>query len=77
MSKKREELLEQIWAAQDTAYDLMSDKKWVDVKTYSDPDGIYEGEIGKIEGVRFVETTEAKIFHAPDLVIADLEELTR
>ena len=71
MSKKREELLEQIWAAQDTAYDLMSDKKWVDVKTYSDPDGIYEGEIGKIEGVRFVETTEAKIFHAPDLVIAD------
>ena len=55
----------------DTAYDLMSDKKWVDVKTYSDPDGIYEGEIGKIEGVRFVETTEAKIFHAPDLVIAD------
>ena len=55
----------------DTAYDLMNDKKWVDVKTYSDPDGIYEGEIGKIEGVRFVETTEAKIFHAPDLVIAD------
>ena len=55
----------------DTAYDLMSDKKWVDVKTYSNPDGIYEGEIGKIEGVRFVETTEAKIFHAPDLVIAD------
>ena len=55
----------------DVAYDLMNDKKWVDVKTYSDPDGIYEGEIGKIEGVRFVETTEAKIFHASDLVIAD------
>lgn len=51
----------------DTAYDLMSDPKWVDVKTYSDPDGIYEGEIGKIEGVRFVETTEAKIFHGADL----------
>ena len=46
----------------DTAYDLMSDKKWVDVKTYSDPDGIYEGEIGRIEGVRFVETSEAKVF---------------
>ena len=55
----------------DTAYDLMSDKKWVDVKTYSDPDGIYEGEIGKIEGVRFVETTEAKIFHATPLKIED------
>ena len=58
----------------DTAYDLMSDKKWVDVKTYSDPDGIYEGEIGKIEGVRFVETTEAKIFHAAELKIADGSE---
>jgi N4-gp56 family major capsid protein len=55
----------------DTAYDLMNDKKWVDVKTYSDPDGIYEGEIGKIEGVRFVETTEAKIFHADPLKIED------
>lgn len=47
----------------DCSYDLMSDPKWVNVKTYSDPEGIYEGEIGRIEGVRFVETTEAKIFY--------------
>ena len=46
----------------DTAYDLMSDPKWINVKTYSDPEGIYAGEIGKIENVRFVESTEAKIF---------------
>ena len=46
----------------DVSYDLMSDPKWVNVKTYSDPDGIYEGEIGQIEGVRFVETSEAKVF---------------
>ena len=46
----------------DVSYDLMSDPKCVNVKTYSDPDGIYEGEIGKIEGVRFVETSEAKVF---------------
>jgi len=51
----------------DAAYDLMSDPKWVNVKTYSDPDGIYEGEIGKIEGVRFVETSEAKVFHGENL----------
>ncbi len=51
----------------DCAYDLMSDPKWVNVKTYSDPEGIYEGEIGRIEGVRFVESTEAKIFHAENL----------
>lgn len=44
----------------DVAYDLMSDEKWVNVKSYSDPEGIYKGEIGKIENVRFVETTEAK-----------------
>lgn len=44
----------------DCSYDLMSDPKWVNVKTYSDPEGIYEGEIGRIEGVRFVETSEAK-----------------
>ena len=46
----------------DVSYDIMSDPKWVNVKTYSDPDGIYEGEIGKIENIRFVETTEAKVY---------------
>ena len=46
----------------DVSYDLMSDPKWINVKTYSDPEGIYQGEIGKIEGVRFVETSEAKVF---------------
>ena len=51
----------------DVAYDIMSDTKWINVKTYSDPDGMYEGEIGKIEGTRFVETTEAKVYHAADL----------
>ena len=46
----------------DIAYDLTNDPAWKDVKTYSDPSDIYEGEIGKLYGVRFVETTEAKIF---------------
>lgn len=46
----------------DCSYDLMNDPKWVNVKTYSDPEGIYEGEIGRIEGVRFVETSEAKVW---------------
>ena len=55
----------------DAAYDLMSDPKWVNVKTYSDPEGIYNGEIGKIEGVRFVESSEAKVFHAADLTATD------
>ncbi|MBR7146153.1 MAG: N4-gp56 family major capsid protein [Oscillospiraceae bacterium] len=42
----------------DVAYDLMRDPEWVNVKDY-DPDDWYEGEIGKIAGVRFVETTTA------------------
>ena len=46
----------------DIAYDLTNDPAWKDVKTYSDPDDMYEGEIGKLFGVRFVETTEAKIW---------------
>lgn len=46
----------------DVAYDLTNDPAWKDVKTYSDPEDLYEGEIGKIFGVRFVETTEAKVW---------------
>ena len=45
----------------DVTYDLTNDPKWEAVKTY-DPADWYEGEIGRIAGVRFVETTEAKIF---------------
>lgn len=55
----------------DIAFDIMNDKRWIDVKQYSDPEGIYEGEIGKIAGVRFVETTEAKIFAAKNLSAAN------
>jgi len=46
----------------DVAFDLTNDKEWKDVRTYCAPEDWYEGEIGKIAGVRFVETTEAKIW---------------
>ena len=46
----------------DVAYDLMRDEEWIDVHKYSATSEIFEGEIGKLGGVRFVETTEAKIF---------------
>ena len=45
----------------DVAYDLTEDPKWEAVKEY-DPSDWYEGEIGRIHGVRFVETTEAKVW---------------
>ncbi len=44
------------------AYDLMSDEAWIDAHKYATPENIYEGEIGKIAGVRFVESSEAKIY---------------
>ena len=44
------------------AYDLMRDPEWIDAHKYAQPDNLYTGEIGKIAGVRFVQTTEAKIF---------------
>ena len=51
----------------DCAYDLMSDPNWKTPNQYADPSNIMEGEIGKIEGVRFIESSEAKVFHAKDL----------
>lgn len=49
------------------AHDLMvaskADGTWIDVHKYASPDNIYNGELGKIGNVRFVETTEAKIWN--------------
>ena len=44
------------------AYDLMRDPEWVDAHKYGSPENLFEGEIGEISGVRFVQTTEAKIY---------------
>lgn len=46
----------------DVAYDLMRCDEWIDAHKYAAPDNIYQGEIGKLGGVRFVESTEAKIW---------------
>ena len=44
------------------AYDLMRDPEWQEAHKYAKPENMYEGEIGEIAGVRFVQTTEAKIY---------------
>lgn len=46
------------------AYDIMMDagETWLDINKYNSNTKIFDGEIGKIGNVRFVETTEAKIF---------------
>ena len=43
------------------AYDLMRDPEWIDAHKYATPENLYTGEIGKMAGVRFVQSTEAKI----------------
>lgn len=48
------------------AYDLRRDPDWIDVHKYAQPDEIYNGEIGTLHGVRFVETSEAKIWKDTD-----------
>ena len=56
------------------AYDLMSDPAWIEAHKYATPENIYEGEIGKIAGVRFVESSEAKVYEGGvfgTLLIAD------
>ena len=44
------------------AYDIMRDPEWIDAHKYAQPVNLYEGEIGEIGGVRFVQSTEAKIY---------------
>lgn len=46
----------------DATYDLQNDALWQDVSKYSNAEAIYSGEIGRLFGVVFVESTEAKVF---------------
>lgn len=56
------------------AYDLMQDKNWTDAHKYSDPEKLFNGELGEIAGIRFVQSSEAKIYSGgvfSTLVLAD------
>lgn len=46
------------------AYDLMQEagNQWMEVQKYATPENMLNGEIGCLGGVRFVESTEAKIW---------------
>lgn len=46
----------------DAVYDLQNDPNWQDVSKYSNAEQIYSGEIGRMFGVVFVESTEAKTY---------------
>lgn len=56
----------------DTIYDLQDDEMFVAVSQYQDKENVYTGEIGRLYGVRLIETTEAKIFEGAGNSDADV-----
>lgn len=47
----------------DVSTDIQLDTNWRSTHEYAKPEELYEGEIGKIAGVRFVETSNAQVFN--------------
>ena len=58
----------------DIAHDLMNDPEWKYPHQYVDTKQIYEGEIGELYGVKFVESPDAIMFHGEQ--IAGYDELS-
>lgn len=56
----------------DSVYDLWNDEEWIEASKYAGSEQIFKGEIGKMYGVRFVESTEAKIWAGGTPVYATL-----
>lgn len=48
------------------AFDLMSSDEWMEVQKYATPENMLKGELGKLGGCRFVESTEAKMWKIGD-----------
>ena len=57
------------------AFDLRQDEAWIAAHQYAAATELFSGEIGELHGVRFVETTEAKIYRGGDLA-SDSRTLT-
>lgn len=48
-------------------YDLMKDPDWKTPHEYVDTENVYQNEIGELYGVRFVQSSRAKVFAGADL----------
>lgn len=51
------------------AEDLRNSKGWLDAHQYARPEEIYNGEIGELHGVRFIESTLAPIVEQGDVAV--------
>ncbi len=49
------------------AYDLRSDEGWIEAHKYAAPEELFNGEIGELHGVRFIEDVFAPILGGADL----------
>ena len=58
------------------AYDLRSHPDWLEVHKYAAAREIFQGEIGELHGVRFIETTEAPVLCGDTLYSYDQFNLT-
>lgn len=52
------------------SYDLRNSPYWVEAHKYASPEEIYNGEIGELHSVRFIESTTATVWHGADLSAA-------
>ena len=46
----------------DVEFDIMSDAMWIDVAKYQNKEQLMKGEVGKLYGVKFIRTSNAKKF---------------
>lgn len=49
---------------ENTLFDLKGETGWIPVQEYASQSGVMEGEVGALDDVRFIMTTNAKIFAA-------------
>ena len=57
------------------AHDLRESDGWIEAHKYAAPEQLFNGEIGELHGVRFIENVFAPVFVADDLA-SDSHELT-
>jgi N4-gp56 family major capsid protein len=58
------------------SYDLRSSPEWIEAHKYAATREIFEGEIGELHGVRFVESTTAPIFKGESLFSSSQQYLS-
>ena len=57
------------------AFDLRESQGWIEAHKYAAPEELFNGEIGELHGVRFIENVDAPVFKGADLA-SDSRTLT-